>query len=216
MKCILATPAIQPSEIGGKRALSQCAGERKKSLASCRFLTQRWLARQLCPTSRRGRSQGTTLRLIGLRAAPAFPRGDDDMDVGAHPLAPKPTVIGDSGAHPLAKPPAAATDAGGAKWIRHPLGDWENVGKRPGAKPAAVVTPKPAAPAPAPAPDPAPADDDTGELASGGTAQQGRSYRVGERGPELFTPRQTGEVSTAAKLVPIQHRPFSRARVRLR
>ena len=127
-------------------------------------------------------------------------RGDDDGDVGAHPLGPKPTVLGDTGAHPLTKPPAAATDAGGAKWIRHPTGDWENVGKRPGTKPAAVATPKPAAaPAPAPAPDPAPADDDTGELASGGIAQQGRSYRVGERGPELFTPRETGEVSTAGK-----------------
>jgi phage-related minor tail protein len=34
----------------------------------------------------------------------------------------------------------------------------------------------------------------SGFLADGGTAQAGRSYIVGERGPELFVPRSTGTV----------------------
>jgi len=35
----------------------------------------------------------------------------------------------------------------------------------------------------------------SGGLASGGTAMGGRSYLVGERGPELFTPGRTGSVA---------------------
>jgi phage-related minor tail protein len=34
-----------------------------------------------------------------------------------------------------------------------------------------------------------------GFLANGGTAMGGRSYVVGERGPELFTPGRTGSVT---------------------
>jgi hypothetical protein len=33
-------------------------------------------------------------------------------------------------------------------------------------------------------------------LAKGGTAQAGRSYLVGEKGPELWTPGQTGRVTS--------------------
>lgn len=36
-------------------------------------------------------------------------------------------------------------------------------------------------------------------LAKGGTAQAGQSYLVGERGPELFTPGQTGRVTSNAQ-----------------
>ena len=35
----------------------------------------------------------------------------------------------------------------------------------------------------------------TGQLANGGTAQRGKSYLVGERGAEIFTPGVTGTVS---------------------
>ena len=39
------------------------------------------------------------------------------------------------------------------------------------------------------------ANDLTRHLANGGTAQRGKSYLVGERGPEMFTPGITGTVS---------------------
>jgi phage-related minor tail protein len=35
----------------------------------------------------------------------------------------------------------------------------------------------------------------SGGLASGGTAMGGKTYLVGERGPELFTPGRTGSVA---------------------
>jgi lambda family phage tail tape measure protein len=38
----------------------------------------------------------------------------------------------------------------------------------------------------------------SGQFADGGTTQPGRSYLVGERGPELFTPGQTGSVQPLA------------------
>ena len=34
----------------------------------------------------------------------------------------------------------------------------------------------------------------SGKLANGGTASAGRSYLVGERGPEIFTPKSSGTV----------------------
>jgi len=39
------------------------------------------------------------------------------------------------------------------------------------------------------------ANDLTRHLANGGAAQRGKSYLVGERGPEIFTPGATGTVS---------------------
>lgn len=42
-----------------------------------------------------------------------------------------------------------------------------------------------------------PAIPSIGYLAKGGTAQRGKSYIVGERGPELFTPGRTGRVTNA-------------------
>ena len=39
------------------------------------------------------------------------------------------------------------------------------------------------------------ANDLTRHLANGGAAQKGKSYLVGERGPEIFTPGATGTVS---------------------
>ena len=39
------------------------------------------------------------------------------------------------------------------------------------------------------------ANDLTRHLANGGPAQKGKSYLVGERGPEIFTPGATGTVS---------------------
>ena len=39
------------------------------------------------------------------------------------------------------------------------------------------------------------ANDLTRHLANGGSAQRGKSYLVGERGPEIFTPGATGTVS---------------------
>lgn len=42
----------------------------------------------------------------------------------------------------------------------------------------------------------------SGAMASGGTTQPGRSYLVGERGPEVFTPGQTGVVSPNAASMP--------------
>ena len=40
----------------------------------------------------------------------------------------------------------------------------------------------------------------SGFLADGGTATGGRSYMVGERGPELFTPGRTGSVTPNSAL----------------
>jgi TP901 family phage tail tape measure protein/lambda family phage tail tape measure protein len=42
----------------------------------------------------------------------------------------------------------------------------------------------------------------SGQFADGGTTQPGRSYLVGERGPELFTPGQTGSVAPMAAAAP--------------